>query len=76
MRSQAVPKKTSKAKRKMFKVRQIRSLIGAPNELRECVRGLGLRRIGHVVELEDTPSTRGMVFKVKHLVEVVQGETA
>lgn len=36
-----------------------------------CVRGLGLRRIGHVVTLEDTPSVRGMVNKVNYMLEIV-----
>ena len=38
-----------------------------------CVRGLGLRRIGHTVEVEDTPATRGMINKVSYLVRV-EGE--
>ena len=36
------------------------------------VRGLGLRRIRHIVEVEDTPATRGMINKVSHLVQVVE----
>jgi large subunit ribosomal protein L30 len=38
----------------------------------EVVRGLGLRRIRHTVELKDTPATRGMIHKVRHLVEVIE----
>jgi large subunit ribosomal protein L30 len=37
-----------------------------------CVAGLGLRRIGHSVEVEDTPAVRGMIAKVAHLVRVVE----
>jgi large subunit ribosomal protein L30 len=36
------------------------------------VQGLGLRRIGHTVELADTPATRGMILKVRHLVTVLE----
>jgi len=39
-----------------------------------CVAGLGLRRIGHTVEVEDTPSVRGMINKVNYLVSVEGGE--
>ena len=52
-----------------------RSLIGRPSDQRDTVRSLGLRRLNHTVEKEDTPGTRGMVRKVRHLVtvEVVDG---
>lgn len=55
---------------KKVKVTQIKSTIGALDRHRQCVKGLGLRRIRHTVELEDTPSVRGMINKVSHLVEV------
>ena len=42
----------------------------SPEESPACVRGLGLRRIGHTVEVEDTPSVRGMINKVNYLVRV------
>ncbi|HPR64745.1 MAG TPA: 50S ribosomal protein L30 [Thermoanaerobaculia bacterium] len=67
-------KSASTPTKKVIKVRQVRSIIGCPEPMRESVRGLGLRRIGHVVEVEDTPSVRGMVFKVKHLVQIVEGD--
>lgn len=54
------------------RIRLKRSTIGAPAKLRKVVRGLGLRRIGQVVERPDGPATRGMVKKVPHLVEVVE----
>lgn len=61
-----------------IRVTQLRSLIGQPKAARHIVRGLGLRRIRHTVELRDTPAIRGMVEKVQHLlhVEVRRGEAA
>ena len=58
------------AKKKM-KVELFRSPIGTLPKHKLCVKGLGLRKIGHVVELEDTPATRGMVNKVNYMVRVV-----
>jgi large subunit ribosomal protein L30 len=46
------------------------SPIGFNKKQGLVVRGMGLRRIGHTVELPDTPETRGMIHKVRHLVEV------
>lgn len=54
-----------------LKVKQIRSIAGRPEKHRRVVQGLGLRRIHQVRELVDTPSVRGMISKVPHLVEVV-----
>jgi len=54
-----------------IKVQQIGSVIGCPDKQRETVRGLGLRRMHHVVERLDTPEIRGMVKKVPHLVRIV-----
>lgn len=51
-------------------IEQVRSKIGCPKPQREALRGLGLRRIGHRVEREDTPSVRGQVNVVSHLVKV------
>lgn len=53
-----------------IRVTQRRSLIGRPQDQRRTVRALGLKRIGHSVVHDNTPSVRGMVFKVSHLVEV------
>ncbi|MGI9345980.1 MAG: 50S ribosomal protein L30 [Gammaproteobacteria bacterium] len=55
---------------KKLKVRLIRSRHGRLKKHIACVRGLGLRRIGHSVEVEDTPSVRGMINKVSYLLEV------
>ncbi len=53
-----------------IRVKWVRSAITFDRRQRATLRGLGLRRLRHVVELEDTPAVRGMVEKVKHLVEV------
>jgi large subunit ribosomal protein L30 len=47
-----------------------KSPIGFNRNQAAVVQGMGLRRIGHSVELRDTPETRGMILKVRHLVEV------
>lgn len=52
------------------KVTLKRGLVGRPTDQRGTVRALGLKRIGHSVVKEDRPEIRGMIFKVKHLVEV------
>jgi large subunit ribosomal protein L30 len=52
------------------KVTLIVSPVGFNRNQRTVVRGLGLRRLRHTVELKDTPETRGMIHKVKHLVQV------
>jgi large subunit ribosomal protein L30 len=58
---------------KKVKVKQTKSCIGFNRKQRATLRGLGLRRINHVVELEDTPSVRGMMLKVRHLITVLEG---
>ena len=55
---------------KKIKVKQVRSAIGYDRRQRATLKGLGLRRIDHEVELEDTPAVRGMIRKVTHLVAV------
>ena len=54
-----------------FKLKWVVSAIGCTRDMRQTVRGLGLRRLHQVVEREDTPSIRGMAYKVRHLVVVV-----
>jgi large subunit ribosomal protein L30 len=61
------------SKSKKIRIRQIRSAIGTVPAHREVLRGLGLRRIRHEVEREDSPAVRGMLSKVSYLVEVVEG---
>jgi large subunit ribosomal protein L30 len=53
-----------------IKITQIRSINGRLKNHKACISGLGLRRIGHTVEVEDTPSTRGMINKVNYLLRV------
>jgi large subunit ribosomal protein L30 len=52
------------------KVTQIKSPIGRPADQRETLKGLGLNKMNRTRELEDTPSVRGMIAKVSHLVRV------
>jgi large subunit ribosomal protein L30 len=59
-----------KAAPKKIKVTQVRSAIGAPHDQKATVKALGLKRINHAVEKDDTPTVRGMIFKVQHLVKV------
>jgi large subunit ribosomal protein L30 len=54
------------------KIQQVVSFIGSTDDIRQAVRGLGLRRMHQVVEREDTPAIRGMIHKVRHLVKVVE----
>lgn len=59
------------ADKSMMKVKLVRSMNGRLEAHKACVRGLGLRRMHQVVEVEDTASTRGMVNKVSYMVKVV-----
>jgi len=54
----------------MPKVTQVKSKNGANHAQRETLRSLGLRRIGHTVEIKDSPQARGMLHRVRHLVKV------
>ena len=60
------------ADKQMMKVKLVRSACGRLRRHRDCVRGLGLRRMHQTVEVEDTPSTRGMVKRVSYMVQVVE----
>ena len=55
-----------------IRVVQVKSEIGYNRRQRATLRGLGIRRLHQVVEVEDTPSTRGMIYKVSHLIRVVE----
>ena len=59
------------AKARTIKIQWVRSAIGCPRNMRETVKGLGLRRLHQIVERADTPAVRGMVDKVRHLVAIV-----
>ncbi|BBO99885.1 50S ribosomal protein L30 [Sulfuriferula nivalis] len=54
---------------KKIKVTLVKSVIGTKQDHRACVKGLGLRRLNHTVEVLDTPSNRGMINKVYYLVK-------
>jgi large subunit ribosomal protein L30 len=63
--------KAAKAGTKM-QLKWVRSAIAAPVKQKLVIKGLGFTRLNQVVEREDTPSIRGMVAKVPHLVEIVK----
>jgi large subunit ribosomal protein L30 len=63
-------KAANSATGKRLKITLVKSTIGFNKTQAETVTGLGLRRINHSVELADTPETRGMIHKVRHLVTV------
>ncbi len=62
-------------KNETIKIEQMKSPIGYPRPQREVLRSLGLRRIRHVVERQDTPAVRGMVNKIQHLVRIVEEQS-
>ena len=66
-----IRKKKSGEGRKV-KITLVKSPIGFDRTQALTVQGMGLRRIGHSVELLDTPATRGMILKVRHLVTVAE----
>lgn len=61
------------AEKKTVTIKQIGSPIRRKNDQRATLVGLGLNRVGRVATLEDTPAVRGMIRKVQHMVEVVEG---
>jgi large subunit ribosomal protein L30 len=63
-------KKSAETKR--LKVTLVKSTIGFDRKQATVVQGMGLRRINHTVDLADTPSIRGMIHKVRHLVAVAE----
>jgi large subunit ribosomal protein L30 len=65
-------KAAKQATGKRLKVTLLRSTIGFNETQFKTVQGMGLRRLNHTVELPDTPETRGMIHKVRHLVEVTE----
>lgn len=54
-----------------LRIKQVRSTVGRPADQVRTIKAMGLGKINRVVELPDNQSVRGMVFKVKHLVEVL-----
>jgi large subunit ribosomal protein L30 len=57
---------------KTIRIRQVRSGIGCPVEMRETLKALGLGKLHRIAERVDTPEVRGMIAKIPHLVEVVR----
>jgi len=60
------------AEKKTIKIKLVRSMHGRLPSHKATVTGLGLRRMHHTVEIEDTPCTRGMINKVSYMVKVVE----
>ncbi len=54
-----------------IKIKQVKSAINRPKRQKDTVKALGLRKMNHIVEKEDTPQIRGMIAKVQHMVEQV-----
>ncbi|NJN52720.1 MAG: 50S ribosomal protein L30 [Gammaproteobacteria bacterium] len=73
MSAQKAEKKAAKSAQQQIRVTLVRSIAGRLKNHRACVAGLGLRRVGHTVSVEDTPSVRGMINTVYYLVKV-EGE--
>ncbi|MCF6463031.1 50S ribosomal protein L30 [Clostridium sp. Cult1] len=55
-----------------IKIKLVRSIIGRPEKHRKTIEALGLRKIGQVVEKDDTPQIRGMIALVDYMVEVIE----
>jgi large subunit ribosomal protein L30 len=64
--------KREKSDSKMLRIRQVRSGIGCPVEMRETLKALGLGKMHRIAERPDTKEVRGMIAKIPHLVEVVE----
>jgi large subunit ribosomal protein L30 len=56
-----------------IRVKWIRSVIGRPNNQRKTIRGLGFKRLNQILTLPDRPEIRGMIHRVNHLIEVLEG---
>jgi large subunit ribosomal protein L30 len=64
--------KAKKSETKKIRIRQVRSGIGCPVEMRETLKALGLGKMHRIAERVDTKEVRGMIAKIPHLVEVVE----
>jgi large subunit ribosomal protein L30 len=69
-------RRASPAAKGTLRLRWIRSAIAAPIKHKLVIKGLGFTRLNQVIEREDTPAIRGMVKKVPHLVQVLDGSEA
>jgi len=68
------PRAATRARPGVLRVRLARSKISTPVDQKATVRALGFRRVGQIVEMEDGPATRGRIRKVRHLVEILEGD--
>lgn len=66
-----ISKKTAKSSATTVVVKQVKSSIRRPKDQTSTLIGLGLNKMNRVSELQDTPSVRGMISKVSHLVKVL-----
>jgi large subunit ribosomal protein L30 len=66
----ATEKKSATKKAGTLKIKWVVSFIGCPRSMRQTIRGLGFRRMQQVLEVQDTPSIRGMIARVHHLVQI------
>ncbi len=62
------------AKGKTIRIKYFRSSIGRPERQKKIIRSLGLRKLNQVVERPDNPSMRGVVAKIPHLIQIIEGE--
>jgi large subunit ribosomal protein L30 len=62
------------AKGKTIRIKYYRSRIGYPESQRRILRSLGLKKLNQVVERLDNPATRGIVAKIPHLIQIIEGE--
>ncbi|MEK6336622.1 MAG: 50S ribosomal protein L30 [Acidobacteriota bacterium] len=68
----AAKKKTTKAAENKIRIQYYRSTIACPVKQKEIVRSLGLHKLNQIVERPDTPSMRGAVAKVPHLIRIIE----
>ena len=61
----------TKAESKELKIKLIKSGTGFPESQKRVVKGLGFRRLNEVIRRPDSPQIRGMIFKIRHLVELM-----
>ena len=59
-------------KSKLLKIKLIKSGIGRMNKHKLCIKGLGFRKLNQVVSIEDTSSNRGMVNKIRDMIEILE----
>lgn len=56
----------------MIKIKLIKSPIGRPEDQKRTVKSLGFRKVGQIIEKNDTPQLRGMLNKINHMIEIVR----